>query len=138
MTVSVRIELLGPFRVLVDGIAVGAGHRQRALLAVLALRANQVCSREDLLDAVWSDDLPASGLKVLPPNIYRVRQLLGGGDELIEGTANGYLLRVPPVVLDVDEFSRPRRRQSKGGSKVTPPAPGPPTGQHRGWSVASR
>ncbi|MEV8374952.1 BTAD domain-containing putative transcriptional regulator [Kribbella sp. NPDC056861] len=103
MTTSVRIELLGSPRVLVNGVAVEAGRRQHALLAVLALRAGRSCSDEELFDAVWPEDLPGTGLKVLAPNIYRIRRLLGDAG-LIERTSNGYALRIPPVVVDLVEF----------------------------------
>jgi DNA-binding SARP family transcriptional activator len=63
-----RIELLGPLRVQWQGRTVTPGpQRLQALLAVLALRANQVCTPEELLDLVWHTNPPGTGLKVVPP-----------------------------------------------------------------------
>ncbi|MEV0289571.1 MULTISPECIES: BTAD domain-containing putative transcriptional regulator [unclassified Kribbella] len=104
MTGSLRIELLGPLRVEVDGRVVEAGPlRQQALLAVLALRANRTSTAEELFDAVWADRPPASGLKVLPPYIYRIRKALGV-DGLLERTRDGYQLRLPAGSVDLDDF----------------------------------
>ncbi len=77
--------------------------RQKALLAVLALRANRVCSPEELLDTVWEDRLPSSGVKIIPPYIYRIRKLLPLED-LLERTRDGYVLRLPAESVDVEQF----------------------------------
>lgn len=104
MTGSLRIELLGPLRVEMDGRVVEAGPlRQQALLAVLALRANRTSTAEELFDAVWADRPPASGLKVLPPYIYRIRKALGV-EGLLERTRDGYQLRLPAGSVDIDDF----------------------------------
>ena len=52
---------------------------------------------------MWGDKPPASGLKVLPPYIYRIRKALPV-DGLLERTRDGYVLRLEAGVLDVDEF----------------------------------
>ncbi|MFB6719219.1 BTAD domain-containing putative transcriptional regulator [Kribbella sp. NPDC056345] len=103
MTGQLRIEILGPLQILHhdEPITVGA-HRLQALLAVLALRANQVCTPEDLLDLVWHDNPPGTGLKVLPPYIYRLRRTLPV--DVVHHTSNGYVLRLPPDALDITEF----------------------------------
>jgi hypothetical protein len=49
--------LLGPLEVRQGGSAVRlAGTKQRALLSILLLHANEVVSRDLLLDALWPDD----------------------------------------------------------------------------------
>ncbi|MFC9690692.1 BTAD domain-containing putative transcriptional regulator [Kribbella sp. NPDC056951] len=103
MTEQLRIEILGPLRVLHHDkpIAVGA-HRLQALLAVLALRANQVCTPEELLDLVWHDNPPGTGLKVLPPYIYRLRRALPS--DILHRTPDGYVLQLSPGSLDIDDF----------------------------------
>ncbi|MFK4087931.1 BTAD domain-containing putative transcriptional regulator [Kribbella sp. NPDC020789] len=103
MTGPLRIELLGPLRVLWNSqpVAVGA-HRLQSLLAILALRANQVCRPEELLDLVWHDNPPGTGLKVLPPYIYRLRRALPA--DVLGRTSDGYTLRLPPGALDVGDF----------------------------------
>jgi len=98
-----RIELLGPLRVQWQGRTVAPGpQRLQALLAVLALRANQVCTPEELLDLVWHDNPPGTGLKVLPPYIYRLRRTLP--TDILDRTTDGYVLRLPDEALDITEF----------------------------------
>lgn len=104
MTEALRIDLLGPLAVRFGGRALDTGPiRQQVLLAVLALRANRVSTPEELLDAVWGDSPPPTGLKVIPPYIYRIRKLLPS-DGLLDRTRDGYVLRVPPNCVDVDRF----------------------------------
>ncbi|GAA1687351.1 BTAD domain-containing putative transcriptional regulator [Kribbella yunnanensis] len=100
---SLRIEILGSLRVLWQGepISVGA-HRLQTLLAVLALRANRVCTPEELLDLVWHDEPPGTGLKVLPPYIYRLRRALP--IDVVDRTSEGYVLRLAPGSLDITDF----------------------------------
>ncbi|WP_405056492.1 tetratricopeptide repeat protein [Kribbella sp. NBC_01505] len=111
MTGALRVEVLGPLRVLWEGEPVGVGaHQMQTLLAVLALRANQVCPSEELLDLVWHDKPPGSGLKVLPPYIYRLRRSLP--IDILDRTSDGYILRLPPGSLDVTEFETLAARAS--------------------------
>ena len=51
--------ILGPFEVHLDGepLALG-GRQQRALLAALTLRANELVSSERLIDELWPEDPP--------------------------------------------------------------------------------
>src|SRR3954465_12849384 len=56
-----RVELLGPVRVMCAGAEVGLGPaRQRSVFAVLATRAGQTVSRAELVEAVWGQSPPAS------------------------------------------------------------------------------
>ncbi|TCO47186.1 DNA-binding SARP family transcriptional activator [Kribbella antiqua] len=95
--------MLGPLRVHWQGREIAAGaQRLQTLLAVLALRANQVCTPEELLDLVWHDNPPGTGLKVLPPYIYRLRRMLPL--DLLDRTTDGYVLRLPDDALDLATF----------------------------------
>src|SRR3712207_5464345 len=69
---GVRVEVLGPLRLLVDG----PGPRRRALLALLAV-AGRPLSVDELLDAVWPDEIPDSGRKALNSQLSRLRGHLG-------------------------------------------------------------
>jgi DNA-binding SARP family transcriptional activator len=74
----VRIELLGPARVLVDGTPVDAPHlrrgRVRMLLALLAVSGP--LRRERIVDLMWPDHDPASGSRNLRVILTRLRQVL--------------------------------------------------------------
>ncbi|MFC0626782.1 AfsR/SARP family transcriptional regulator [Kribbella deserti] len=104
MTEALRIDLLGPLTVRFGGRALDMGPvRQQVMLAVLALRANQISTAEELLDAVWGEKPPPTGLKVIPPYIYRIRKLLPS-EGLLDRTRDGYVLRVPEDCVDVQRF----------------------------------
>ena len=53
-------RLLGPLEVAVNGHAVDVGGlKQRALLAILLLHANQPVRRDVLIDQLWAEHPPA-------------------------------------------------------------------------------
>src|SRR5713101_1228683 len=100
-----EFAVLGPVEVRVDGRALPlGGPKQRALLALLLLSANEVVSRDRLVDALWGERVPASAHRSLDTYVYRLRALLGGGR--IERRPPGYLLRVEPGELDLERFER--------------------------------
>jgi DNA-binding SARP family transcriptional activator len=100
-----RFETLGPLSVSNDGEAVSLGGRkQRTLLAVLLLHRNEVVARDHLVDALWEERPPRSAVESLDTYVYRLRKLLG--HDRLAHEAGGYLLRVEPGELDVDEFER--------------------------------
>ncbi|MER7249173.1 BTAD domain-containing putative transcriptional regulator [Kribbella sp. NPDC000426] len=103
MTDDLRLDLLGPLRGRSGDRRLDLGPtRQQTLLAVLALRSNQVISADELLDLVWSDAPPSTGAKIVPPYIYRLRKLLPDG--VLVHTRDGYSLRLAPGALDLDRF----------------------------------
>ena len=67
------------------------GQRQRALLALLLLHANEVVSRDRLIDEVWGEEPPATVDNAVQVYVSRLRKLLqsgnGGGSLSREGTA---------------------------------------------------
>jgi DNA-binding SARP family transcriptional activator len=82
------------------------GSRQRALLAVLLLRAGEVIPAERLLEDVWADDLPRAGATALRVRISQLRRALGPDAELIKTRAPGYLITLESGQLDVHRFER--------------------------------
>ena len=82
-------------------VALG-GPKQRALLALLLLRANEVVSRGRLIDALWGERAPASAERSLDSYVSRLRTVLGA--ERIERRAPGYRLRVDAEELDFGRF----------------------------------
>jgi DNA-binding SARP family transcriptional activator/Tfp pilus assembly protein PilF len=105
VTDNLRLDLLGPLRGWSGDDRIDLGPiRQQTLLAVLALRSNQVISADELVDLVWSDAPPSTGAKIVPPYIYRLRKLLPEG--VLVHTRDGYTLRLAPDALDLDRFER--------------------------------
>jgi YVTN family beta-propeller protein len=100
-----RFAVLGPLEVSLDrGPLSLGGRKQRRLLAVLLLHANEVVSRDQLIDALWGERVPPSAAESLDAYVYRLRKLLGHDRLPREG--GGYMLRVEPGELDADEFER--------------------------------
>src|ERR1700733_10375426 len=100
-----RFETLGPLSLWNNGEAVPlGGQKQRTLLAVLMLQRNEVVTRDHLVDALWGQRPPRSAAESLDTYVYRLRKLLG--HDRLKREAGGYLLRVEPGELDIDEFER--------------------------------
>jgi predicted ATPase/DNA-binding SARP family transcriptional activator len=98
--------ILGPLEVRADGRAVPlGGARPRAVLAVLALHANQPVSAERLAVALWGEDAPPSAVKTVQVYVARLRKAIGDPDALVT-TPAGYRLRVRPGELDAEHFER--------------------------------
>ncbi len=95
-------RILGPLAV--DDLALG-GARQRALLAVLLLHANEAVSADRLVVALWGEDAPPTAVKALQVAVSRLRHELGAAD-VVETTPAGYRVRVAAGELDLDRFER--------------------------------
>ena len=92
MTEPLEIRLLGPFEVDAGGrSAEVSGSKRRGLLALLALRSDRVVGVDELIDALWGEDLPAAPRNAVQHHVARVRAALGPGS--IVGFADGYALK---------------------------------------------
>ena len=102
---QLEFRLLGPLEAVEDDrpLALG-GAKQRALLAVLLLHANQVVSNDRLIDEVWGESPPATAGKMVQVYVSRLRKQLGEARLLTRPP--GYLLQVDPAELDVARFER--------------------------------
>jgi predicted ATPase/DNA-binding SARP family transcriptional activator len=98
----VDFRILGPL--VVNDVPVG-GARQRGVLALLLLHANESVSAERLVLGLWGEEAPQSGVKSLQVAVSRLRRELGDAD-VLETTASGYRLRVAAGELDLDRFER--------------------------------
>jgi DNA-binding SARP family transcriptional activator len=100
-----EVRLLGPLE-LADGgrsIAYG-GARQRAVLALLVLHANQVVPSERVLVELWGEDAPPGAANALQAAVSRLRRALPS-DRLVTRPP-GYLFRAFPDEVDLDRFER--------------------------------
>jgi DNA-binding SARP family transcriptional activator len=71
--------LLGPVEVLDDHgqeLSVGAG-RQRALFALLLLRANELVASDRLVDELWGESPPPTAHRMLLNQVSALRRVLG-------------------------------------------------------------
>ena len=73
-----EFRLLGPLEV-ADGDRVldVRGSKRRALLALLALRANTVVRAERLVEELWGEERPANAGAALHNHVSRLRKDLG-------------------------------------------------------------
>jgi DNA-binding SARP family transcriptional activator/tetratricopeptide (TPR) repeat protein len=100
--------ILGPLEVRTDGRLVPVqGFRQRALLAMLLLHANEVVASGRLLDELWGAE-PRSDTAALRVRISQLRKALrvAGCDELLETRPPGYVLRLDRDWLDLGRHER--------------------------------
>ena len=111
---TLELRLLGPMEACVDGVSVSvSGPRRRALLIRLALSANEVVSKDRLIDDLWGEDPPPTAAKSLHVQVSQLRDVLrmAGGvsakdDEVLVTRQSGYMLRLEPDSLDVSRFEQ--------------------------------
>jgi predicted ATPase len=110
-----EIRLLGPLEVRLGGRPVGvSGGKRHGVLAVLALRHGRVVAVDELIDALWGEELPAAPRNALQHHVARLRAALG--QESIVGSSDGYALR--DVTIDAVRFEQllaEARRASREG-----------------------
>jgi DNA-binding SARP family transcriptional activator/ABC-type transport system substrate-binding protein len=116
-----RFGLLGPLEVRTDEKTVRlGGPKQRGILALLLVHANEVVSRDRLLEEIWPDRPPGDAAHSLDHQISRLRKALDPPDLLVTHSG-GYLLRVSPDDIDVQrfeqEFARGRQANAEGRPK---------------------
>jgi DNA-binding SARP family transcriptional activator len=99
-------RVLGPLEVVDDdgnALPLG-GQKQRAVLAVLLLRAGEVVSTGFLVDAVWGEQPPPTATTSLQNAISALRKLLGA--ESVLTRQPGYVLTVPRDQIDLGRFEQ--------------------------------
>lgn len=103
-----EFRVLGPLEVSAAGQSLPlGGPKQRAILALLVLRANTVVPRERLIDDVWGEEPPAEVDASLRVYVARLRKILAAGNGAapsLESFRSGYLLRVAPDTIDLNRF----------------------------------
>lgn len=99
--------MLGPLEVHVGGQPVDLGPpRQRAVLAVLLLHANQVVATDRLAEELWPGNVPKTAAKAIQVYVSALRKAFGEARDILETRGSGYLLRLETGQLDLHEFER--------------------------------
>jgi DNA-binding SARP family transcriptional activator len=98
-----HLEMTGPL-----GTVPVRGAKERVLLAMLAVRANEVVSTNELVDALWPDEPPTTATKTVHSHVARVRRALetAGLDGVLVTRDPGYVLRVAPECIDAARFEQ--------------------------------
>ena len=108
-----EFRILGPLEVLADGRVLPlGGAKQRALLALLLLHANEPVSVDRIVDELWGERPPATAVKNVQVYVSHLRKALGEG--VLVTTPPGYTLRVADGALDA---ARAQRALATAGSR---------------------
>ena len=106
---AVEIRLLGRVDALVDGRSLPLrGSKQRAVLAMLALRANRTVGADVLIDGLWGDRPTATAAKNVQNYVSQLRKALASDDSgaQIVTHGRGYELKLPQDAVDAVRFER--------------------------------
>jgi len=99
----VDYRILGPLEIVdADGDLPLGGAKQRALLAVLLLYANEVVPIDRLVDALWGERPPRTAVNTLQVMVWRCRKLLPDGALITRPP--GYALRAGREEVDLFRF----------------------------------
>jgi len=102
---ALEFKVLGALDVVADGSTVVlGGRRQRVLLGLLIIRANEVVSTDQLIDALWGERPPRTARASLHNVVSELRSRLGA--EVLERRWPGYVLRVEPDQVDALRFQQ--------------------------------
>ena len=113
-------RILGPLEVAYEGEPVPLGRmKERLVLAVLLLHANEFVSRERLIDELWGAAPPPTAKKAVNVYISQLRKALGrNGHDPVSTADGGYRLGVDDDELDLSRLRRllstARERESAG------------------------
>src|SRR5271156_3325345 len=100
-----QVRLFGELEAEQAGVPVPVhGAKQRALLALLALRPGQPVSADQLIDALWGDGQAAHPANALQAQIGQLRRTLGAAAVIT--TDAGYALDVGPDDVDAARFEQ--------------------------------
>ena len=134
-----RVRLFGELEAVAAGVPVPVrGAKQRALLALLALRPGQPVSAGRLIDVLWGDGQAANPANALQAQIGQLRRALGPAAILT--TEAGYALDAGPEDVDVVRFeqlvAQGRRLAEAGQAAEASAALGEALGLRRGDPLA--
>src|SRR5438874_11522945 len=101
-------RILGPLEVVDEGEPVPLGRlKERLVLAVLLLHANEFVSRERLIDELWGESPPPTARKAVNVYVSQLRKVLArSGRDPIATADGGYRLEVGSEELDVSRLHR--------------------------------
>ena len=119
-----RVGVLGPVAAWEGDEELRLGQpRQQAVLGILAMRANRVISRSELVDAVWGHEPPPSAEGGIYTYIAGLRRIIEPGrsvrgqGRILVSTGAGYVLHLVPGQPDAVAFEQHvgRARQLRKG-----------------------
>ncbi|GII77355.1 SARP family transcriptional regulator [Sphaerisporangium rufum] len=107
----IRFQLLGPLRVWRGDTEVELGSdKQRAVLALLLLKAGAPVRRQEIIDAVWGERAPVSVVNLVQTYVGRLRRRIDpdhvarSASSWLAGLGSAYALRLDRCDADVLRF----------------------------------
>jgi DNA-binding SARP family transcriptional activator/sugar lactone lactonase YvrE len=103
-----EFRILGPLEVAANGGSVLLGPpKERALLGILLLHANQTVSSDRLAEELWGARPPPTAPKLVQVYVSHLRKTLAvnGGDAELRTQAPGYAIVLRPEHLDATRFA---------------------------------
>src|SRR3954454_2099625 len=100
-------RILGPLVVVSEARQLPLGPlKDRTVLGVLLLHANEVVPRQRLIDELWGESPPPTAVKAVNGYVWQLRKALGGNGSCPIATRQpGYLIEVKQGELDAQRFS---------------------------------
>jgi DNA-binding SARP family transcriptional activator/DNA-binding beta-propeller fold protein YncE len=106
----VEFRILGPLEVRDNGRVLElGGAKQRAVLALLLLHANEVVALDRLIDGIWGERPPDTAPAAVHGSVSRLRKVLephGAPYRVIRTQAPGYVFAAGPETVDRYRFER--------------------------------
>jgi YVTN family beta-propeller protein len=106
----VEFRILGPLEVRDNGSVLElGGAKQRAVLALLLLHANEVVALDRLIDGIWGERPPDTAATAVHGSVSRLRKVLepnGAPYQVIRTQAPGYVFAADPETVDRYRFER--------------------------------
>ena len=100
-----QFRLLGDVEARAGGRVLDIGPaRQRCVLVALLIDVNRLVSSDQLIERVWSDELPHRARNSLAGYLSRLRHALGGDGVEITRQSGGYVLTTDPSSIDLHTF----------------------------------
>lgn len=116
--VRMQVRLLGVVDVAADGVSRPVrGLRRKAVLAVLALRRNEVVSTGSLVETVWGDAPPTTAVNTLQSHVSHLRHVLGSKSAIL-ARPPGYVLDLGADATDVEFAERLIRQGTEAADPV--------------------
>ncbi len=109
--VALEFRILGDVEALADGqrLDIGAA-RQRCVLVALLIDVNRLVPTDQLIDRIWSDELPHKARNSLAGYLSRLRQAVARDGVEIARQPGGYVLTTDPLSIDLHCFRELTRK----------------------------
>ncbi|UOX93089.1 NB-ARC domain-containing protein [Amycolatopsis sp. FBCC-B4732] len=102
-----RFDVLGPLKIRRENVLLPVtGLKSRTIIACLALNPDELIDIQTLLNAGWESPPPRSAVHQVRKIVSTLRSNLGEGWDTIATFREGYMLKPPPELSDVVQFTR--------------------------------